>query len=70
MYAAHVLATNNPFLTSTLPPLDLKINGHSHNSSSDATQLINDEKQFTYVFLCFPADAVVTVDDDISAGPT
>ncbi len=52
MYEAHVLATNNAFLTSTLSPLDPKINGHSHNnSSSDATQIINDEKQFTYVFL-------------------
>jgi hypothetical protein len=49
MSAAQVLASNGAFLTHALSPPKLAINGRSANGTSDRLQIINDEKQFTYV---------------------
>jgi hypothetical protein len=46
--AAYV-STLNSFPTPALSPLKLAVNGHSSNHSADRLQIINDEKQFTYV---------------------
>jgi hypothetical protein len=59
MAATHVSSLNS-FPKHALSPPKLAVNGHSSNHSADRLQIVNDEKQFTYVFIQILGHQVVS----------
>lgn len=47
--AATYVSTRNGLPTQAISPTKLAVNGHSSNHTADRLQIVNNEKQFTYV---------------------